>query len=109
MKVLNKLVRLMKQNRLLIVVGMFYLIAYVLKPDFIITAFDNSKYYIIEMAKIMPIIFVITIGIEAFVPKKTIEDNLGEGSALKGIFFSLLLGSLSAGPIYAAFPVCKTC
>jgi ferredoxin len=39
--------------------------------------------------------------------EKTIENALGEGSGFKGSVLSFLLGSFSAGPIYAAFPVCK--
>jgi hypothetical protein len=39
--------------------------------------------------------------------KQTIENSLGEGSGVRGVLFSFLLGSFSAGPIYAAFPVCK--
>lgn len=35
-------------------------------------------------------------------------EYLGDESGLKGSFISILLGSISAGPIYAAFPVCKT-
>jgi len=55
----------------------------------------------------MPVILLLTSLIEAWVPKKTIEKALGEGSGVKGSVFSFLLGSFSAGPIYAAFPVCK--
>ena len=45
---------------------------------------------------------------EAWIPKDVIINTLGEESGLKGSFISLALGSISAGPIYAAFPVCKT-
>lgn len=57
---------------------------------------------------IMPVIFLLTALIEAWVPKEMIMEYLGDESGLKGSFISLLLGSVSAGPIYAAFPVCKT-
>src|SRR5699024_5690397 len=68
----------------------------------------NSGYYIKEMLMIMPVVFLLTALIEAWVPKKMIMEHLGDESGLKGSFISLLLGSVSAGPIYAAFPVCKT-
>src|SRR5690554_4756543 len=60
------------------------------------------------MLTIMPVIFLLTSLIEAWVPKKMIMEYLGDKSGLKGSFISILLGSISAGPIYAAFPVCKT-
>lgn len=59
------------------------------------------------MLEIMPVIFILTSLIEAWVPKRAIENSFGENSGVKGYIFSFLLGSFSAGPIYAAFPVCR--
>ena len=67
----------------------------------------NSIYYIIEMLEIMPLIFILTSIIEAWVPKEVIMNGFGEKAGIKGGIFSFLLGSFSAGPIYAAFPICK--
>ncbi|QXM07373.1 permease [Crassaminicella indica] len=76
-------------------------------PDKANLSVKNSMYYIIEMLEIMPVIFILTSIIEAWVPKQVIINGFGENSGIKGIIFSFLLGSFSAGPIYAAFPVCK--
>ena len=76
-------------------------------PSKAVQSLNNSLYYIKEMLIIMPVILLLTSLIEAWVPKKSIERALGEGSGFKGSVFSFLLGSFSAGPIYAAFPVCK--
>jgi len=84
-----------------------YIFLLIFMPDKAIKSLNNSLYYVKEMLIIMPVILLLTSLIEAWVPKKTIEDNLGEGSGVKGYIFSFLLGSFSAGPIYAAFPVCK--
>ncbi len=59
------------------------------------------------MLQIIPVVFILTSLIEAWVPKTVIMKNLGEESGIKGPVISLLLGSVSAGPIYAAFPICK--
>lgn len=67
----------------------------------------NSLYYVKEMLMIMPVILLLTALITAWVPQEAIEKNLGKESGFKGSIFSFLLGSFSAGPIYAAFPVCK--
>ncbi len=39
--------------------------------------------------------------------KDVIVKYLGRKSGIKGILISFLVGSISAGPIYAAFPVCS--
>ncbi|MBS4537464.1 permease [Clostridium sp. D2Q-11] len=57
------------------------------------------------MLLVMPIIFIAITLIDVWVPKKVIIDRLGDNSGKKGILLSFILGSISAGPIYAAFPM----
>jgi len=99
--------KFIKSNKLLIVVGLIYIGLLIVAPEYAISAFKNSSYYLIEMIQVIPIIFMITIFIEAWIPKETITKHLGEKSGFKGGLFAFVLGSISAGPIYAAFPVSK--
>ncbi len=101
------IVKQIKRNKLLIIVGMIYLSLAIFKMDKAVLSFKNSSYYIIEMLQIMPVIFILTSLIEAWVPREVIMNSFGESSGKKGALVSFLLGSVSAGPIYAAFPVCK--
>jgi uncharacterized membrane protein YraQ (UPF0718 family) len=66
----------------------------------------NSGYYIKEMLLIMPVIFVLTALLDMWVPKEKIMRYLGKDAKAKGVFLSFVVGSISAGPIYAAFPMC---
>ena len=54
----------------------------------------------------MPVIFVLTALLDLWVPKEKIMKYLGKDAKAKGVVLSLVLGSISAGPIYAAFPLC---
>ncbi len=38
-------------------------------------------------------------------PRETIVKYMGEGSGLKGVVLSFIIGSAAAGPLYGAFPV----
>lgn len=96
-----------KKNKLLVTVFLAYIALFILMPDKANSSVKNSMYYVIEMFQIMPVIFILTSIIEAWVPKEVIMNGFGEKSGIKGTVFSFLLGSFSAGPIYAAFPVCK--
>ena len=98
----------LKKNRFLVAVGLIYLILFIMSTEKAALSVKNSGYYIKEMLMIMPVVFLLTSLIDAWVPKKMIMENLGDESGLKGSLISILLGSISAGPIYAAFPVCKT-
>jgi len=96
-----------KNNKFLTIVFITYILLFIMMPNKAVQSFNNTLYYLKEMLIIMPVIMLLTSLIEAWVPKKTIEKSLGEGSGFKGSILSFLLGSFSAGPIYAAFPVCK--
>ena len=54
----------------------------------------------------MPVIFILTALLDTWIPKRTIMKYLGKQSRAKGIVLSFVLGGISAGPIYAAFPLC---
>ncbi len=58
-----------------------------------------------EMALIMPPIFILLGLLDVWIPKETMIKYMGEGSGIKGIILSFVLGSVAAGPLYGAFPV----
>lgn len=104
---MSALKQTVSNNRLLVLVILAYLALLIFMPAQAVQSLQNSFYYIKEMLLIMPVILLLTALITAWVPRKTIENNFGKNSGFKGSVFSFLLGSFSAGPIYAAFPVCK--
>ncbi len=59
-------------------------------------SFGNSLYYIKEMLVVLPVIFLLTVVIEAWVPKEVIMKRFGDNSVLPEIFF-LLLGAFRQG------------
>ena len=85
-----------------------YLVLFIVNMEKGIVALGNTAYYLKEMLIIMPVVFLLTALIDAWVPKNMIMKALGDNSGIKGSFTALALGSISAGPIYAAFPVAKT-
>lgn len=95
----------MKKFRLLIGVAILYVGLFAFSPVKGQESLFNTWYYVKEMLEIMPVILVLTALIEVWVPKSFIEQYLGESSGLKGNVMSIILGSISAGPIYAAFPI----
>lgn len=84
-----------------------YVVLFFIKGDIAISSLKNSSYYIKEMLIVMPIIFIVITLLDVWVPKDVIIKRLGEDSGKKGILLSFILGSISAGPIYAAFPMGK--
>lgn len=99
--------RVWKDHRVLSAVIVVYILLAFLLPHSAMASVQNSLYYVVEMVMIMPVIFILTSLIEGWVPKQSIIDGFGQGAGFKGNILAFLLGSFSAGPIYAAFPVCK--
>ena len=103
----NPILRFLRRNKLLALVAAAYGVLFLLAPDKALQALQSSLYYLKEMVVVLPVIFVFTVVIEAWIPKSVIIKGLGEQSGFRGGLLSLALGSLSAGPIYAAFPIGK--
>ena len=100
-------IKTLKKNRVAVLVFLIYAGLFIFAPEKAKQSLGNSVYYLIEMLQVLPVIFLFTVLIDAWIPKETIIRHLGEDSGISGSVFSLLLGSLSAGPIYAAFPLSK--
>ncbi|RDU22247.1 permease [Anaerosacchariphilus polymeriproducens] len=103
---MNKLINFIKGNLFMVIVVLAYIILTIVNPQLGLQGIKNSKYYIIEMLMIMPVIFVLTALLDTWIPKETIMKFLGKDAKIKGVILSFLFGSVSAGPIYAAFPFC---
>ncbi len=101
-----KILRKAKENLFIIIVTVLYVCMFAIRPDTGLASVKNSVYYIREMIMIMPVVFVLTALLDAWVPKEQIMRFLGKEAGIKGAVFALVLGSISAGPIYAAFPLC---
>lgn len=95
-----------KENLFIAVLILAYIIMFILNPAMGTESVINSGYYIKEMLMIMPVIFVLTALLDMWVPKEKIMRYLGKDAGAKGVFLSFVVGSISAGPIYAAFPMC---
>lgn len=102
---MSRVKQFIKGNKMLAFVVLAYGLLFVFQRPTAIKGLQNSGYYFKEMLMIMPVILLLTALLQAWVPKEAIQKHMGKGSGIKGSLFAFLLGSFSAGPIYAAFPV----
>ena len=100
------MIKKIKENLFLSIVALAYIIMFIAKPAMGIESVKSSGYYIKEMLMIMPVIFILTALLDMWVPKEKILRYLGKEAKTKGILLSFVVGSISAGPVYAAFPMC---
>lgn len=76
--------------------------------DIVSQAFSNSMHFFIQVIKIFPPVLILMGLLDSWVSREKMILHLGAKSGVKGIFLSLLLGSVAAGPLFAAFPIAKS-
>ncbi|WP_057763097.1 permease [Cytobacillus praedii] len=60
---------------------------------------------ILDMLFLLPPIFILVGLLDQWVTKETLIRYMGEKSGIYGVFFTLLLATIAAGPLYIAFPI----
>ena len=67
---------MIKKNKLLFLVALVYIAVLAISPDKAMKSVGNSVYYLIEMLQVLPVIFLLTVVIEALVPKEMIMEPI---------------------------------
>lgn len=107
-----KSTEMVSKYRLLVIAFAAYLATFafdlVQGTQLTLAALIETSGYFKEMLQVMPAVFIATALISTWVPRELIANHLGPSSGLRGRLASLVIGSVSAGPIYAAFPIART-
>lgn len=74
-------------------------------PEVGVKSIDMTKKNIIEMLSVIPPIFILLGLLDVWVKRETMIKLMGKNSGIKGVAIAFMLGSVAAGPLYAAFPV----
>ena len=93
-----------KQFRMIIVAVILYIAFFIFKKEIFFDAVNITAGFLKEMIQVLPPVMILSALITVWVPSSTIQKGLGEKAGFMGRILSILIGSVSAGPIYAAFP-----
>ncbi len=102
------MMKFFKTHKLITVTIILYIVTFLIKKPAFFYGLQMTKDFLIEMVEILPPILVISALITVWVPSEVIVKTFGKGSGIKGKLLALVTGAISAGPIYAAFPVAET-
>lgn len=70
-----------------------------------LSALDSALYQFVTMLTVVPPIFLLIGLLDVWVPRETMIKLMGEKSGIIGVIIAFLMGTLTAGPLVAAFPV----
>ena len=96
---------LIKRYALFVLLVITYIVILIAAPDIGFRSVSLTWQNILEMLSVVPPIFILLGLLDVWVPREMMIKLTGEGSGLRGVLLSFLLGSFAAGPLYAAFPV----
>lgn len=94
-----------KKYRFPIAMGIVISILYIINKELGTAAISIATGSLREMLTIIPPVFILLGLLDVWVPKESMVKYLGEGSGIKGIVLSFVIGSAAAGPLYGAFPI----
>ena len=99
------MIRILGKYKVFFVILAINIVLLLLKWDIGLKSFTTSADNLRQMLIIMPPIFILLGLLDTWVQKDTMIKLMGEGSGLLGVTVAFLLGSIAAGPLYAAFPI----
>jgi uncharacterized membrane protein YraQ (UPF0718 family) len=98
---------ILKKYRFLVFVSIVNCLLTLFEPTVGAKSLHISLDNLIEMIAVIPPIFLLIGLFDVWVPKETIIRLMGDKSGLLGVSLAFVLGSFTAGPLYAAFPVAE--
>ena len=96
---------LAKRYRFFILMLLISLAILLVSPETGGNVFRLTGNNLLEMASVLPPIFILLGLLDVWVERETMVRYMGKGSGIKGAILGFLLGSAAAGPLYAAFPI----
>ncbi|MEG1255752.1 permease [Clostridium sp.] len=67
-------------------------------------SFLSAQSSFMQMLSVLPPIMIILGLIDVWIPRETLIKYMGDDSGFMGVALAMLVGSIAAGPMYAAFP-----
>jgi uncharacterized membrane protein YraQ (UPF0718 family) len=89
------------------IVFFIYGLLYILMPDKTSIAIKSSGRVFLNLTIPLCLVFILILALNLFLKPAYITKFLGKEAGIKGILFSVTAGIISAGPIYAWYPMLK--
>lgn len=99
-----KLLNFLKRYSFFLLSLLILILVFVFNWDLGTKSFINAQSSFIQMLSVLPPIMILLGLIDVWVPKEVLMKYMGKNSGFTGVLIAILIGSIAAGPMYAAFP-----
>ena len=96
---------IIKRYSIALILILVNLLLLIISPSVGWKSLELTRNNTIEMLSVIPPIFVLLGLLDVWVKRDTMIKLMGESSGFIGALIAFLVGSVAAGPLYAAFPV----
>lgn len=101
MNILNKII---KRYYFFIISLILLMVLFYLNKEIGAKSLESAKHSFYQMIGVLPPIMILLGLMDVWIPRELLMKYMGENSGALGVILSILMGSLAAGPMYAAFP-----
>lgn len=101
---MDKLFSILKRYYYFIISLEILLVIYLFNSTVAIKAVESATSSFLQMLAVLPPIMILLGLLDIWIPRETLIKYMGNDSGLSGIIIAMAIGSVAAGPMYAAFP-----
>lgn len=99
-----KLLNFLKRYSFFLISLLILILIFFFNWDLGAKSFISAQSSFIQMLSVLPPIMILLGLIDVWVPREALMKYMGKDSGFTGILVAILIGSIAAGPMYAAFP-----
>lgn len=101
---MNFLTKIIKRYSFFLISLLILLIILTLNKEIGFKSIQNAKSSFMQMLTVLPPIMILLGLMDVWLPRETLIKYMGDKSGILGITLAMTIGSIAAGPMYAAFP-----
>lgn len=96
--------KLIIRYKFFLIMIIFTLIIFMINHDIGINVLNTAFSSLLQMLTVVPPIMIMLGLMDVWIPREKFMKHMGESSGISGILITILIASIAAGPMYAAFP-----
>ncbi|MDU5262202.1 MAG: permease [Clostridium celatum] len=101
---MNTIIKIFKRYKSFLISLLVLIILSFFNKSILTETINTTSSNILQMLSVLPPVMILLGLIDVWIPRERLMKYMGNNSGIIGILLAMLIGSVAAGPMYAAFP-----
>ena len=101
---MNTIIKILKRYKSFLISLFVLMILSFFSESILTKTINTASSNILQMLSVLPTVMILLGLIDVWIPREQLMKYMGNNSGIIGILLAMLIGSVAAGPMYAAFP-----